>query len=94
MFGSPTTDTIIGITLNRKYPERADGSKNPDAFKAADEHGRHVIVSSEPTTYKKESWNLIPKNAALWVQKDGTAQIKHIDVPSQMMAKGATTEPG
>ena len=54
--------TTAGVTLNRKYPERSDGSKNPAAVKSREEHGGHVIVASEPSTYKASDWKLIKKN--------------------------------
>ena len=54
--------TNAGVTLNRKYPERSDGSENPAAVKAKEEHGGHVIVASEPSTYKESDWKLIKRN--------------------------------
>lgn len=56
---------VAGQTLNRKYPGRHDGTENPSAYKEASEHGRHLIVASEPTTYKAEDWHLMGRNTYL-----------------------------
>lgn len=64
--------TKAGVTLNRKYPDTADGRAegNARAWKQAEEHGKHVIVASEPSTYKEDAdWELIGKNH--WVKVDG-----------------------
>ncbi len=37
-----------------------------------DDHGKHVIVASEPSTYKIEEWKLVEKNHAILVEADGT----------------------
>ncbi|KAF2235858.1 N-terminal nucleophile aminohydrolase [Viridothelium virens] len=54
--------TTAGVKLNRKYPERSDGTENPIAMKREDEHGGHLIVASEPSTYKASDWTLIKRN--------------------------------
>ncbi|KZV87014.1 N-terminal nucleophile aminohydrolase [Exidia glandulosa HHB12029] len=56
--------TVAGVTLNRKYPGHPDlaAHEQPQADpapKAAKEHGNHVIIASEPTTYNENEWNLI-----------------------------------
>ena len=74
--------TTAGITLNRKYPDHPDGielsKQNRESRRDADEHGDHVIVASEPSTYKEEDWTLIGKNQALLVDTDGKAVIEDI----------------
>jgi len=80
------------VTLNRKYPDRPDGQVNPVAYKEPREHGSHVIVASEPSTYKREQWTLIPKNHCLLVDKDGTVEVFPIDVSAKLMAKATTTQ--
>jgi glutamine amidotransferase len=79
-----------GVTLNRKYPDNPNGEENPDACKRPEEHGKHMIVASEPTTYKKSEWNLIPKNCCCMVGKDGLHEIVQIklDVEQMAQAKG------
>jgi len=67
--------TTAGVTLNSKYPDRADGGSNPGASKEAKEHGSHVIVASEPSTYKEEDWELIRKNCCLTVESDGSVNV-------------------
>jgi len=59
--------TKAGVTLNRKYPGHPDFEGRPQALKAEEEHGDHVIVASEPTTFKKHDWELINKNECIMV---------------------------
>jgi len=61
--------TTAGVTLNRNYPGHPDGKEfdGGNAVKKSHEHGDHVIVASEPTTYKKEEWELIRKNECVMV---------------------------
>ncbi|MCJ1310456.1 hypothetical protein MMC25_004120 [Agyrium rufum] len=74
--------TTAGITLNRKYPDHPDGSENPHAQKDPSEHGSHVIVASEPSTYKKEEWELIEKNHCVLVGVDGKVRVEAIPMAS------------
>jgi glutamine amidotransferase len=83
-----------GVTLNRKYPDHPNGDDNPNAHKRPDEHGAHVIVASEPTTYKEQEWNLIPKNHCCIVGKDGLHEIEQIELASEHMAQARTTQHG
>jgi glutamine amidotransferase len=78
--------TKAGVTLNRKYPDTHEGGHNPNAVKDAEEHGQHVIVASEPTTYKQEEWDVIEKNHALLVGKDGTARVEKIEIDESLFA--------
>lgn len=61
-----------GVTLNRKYPDHADGEGNSKAKQPAEEHGKHLIVASEPTTYKDKEWILIDKNHFLKFDRNQT----------------------
>ncbi|OBT64470.1 hypothetical protein VE03_05355 [Pseudogymnoascus sp. 23342-1-I1] len=90
-----------GVTLNRKYPDEADGAggkwgkgkgemgthgvkaegRNPRAKKEVEEHGKHVIVASEPTTYKKVEWELIEKNHAIVVDGEGEVEFVEVTYP-------------
>jgi glutamine amidotransferase len=70
--------TSAGVTLNRKYPDGADGAKPDDATKDPEEHGAHLIVASEPTTYKDEEWNLISKNNGLLFTKGGKVEVQKL----------------
>jgi glutamine amidotransferase len=74
-----------GITLNRMYPDNADGSKNANASRNAEEHGSHVIVASEPTTYNAKEWELIKKNCAVLVDKKGGMRIEEMIVKGDMI---------
>lgn len=99
--------TSAGVTLNRKYPDHADGAEaphgkatkpvegthgekveghNPFMVKKAKDHGKHVIVASEPTTYKKVEWDLIEKNHAILVEADGNQSVRAITFDSNVQA--------
>jgi len=82
--------TSAGTTLNRKYPDLPSGGANPDATKKAADHGRHVIVASEPTTHRVEDWKLIEKNHALLVDAHGVCVLEDIEPPQQLLALAAT----
>lgn len=59
--------TKAGVTLNRKYPDNADGAARPNRYAGieASRHGDHLIVASEPSTYKESDWELIGRNQFL-----------------------------
>jgi glutamine amidotransferase len=74
--------TTAGITLNRKFPGDANGDPR-NAVKGnskehlkqrskekmeKEEHGLHVIVASEPTTFKPAEWTLLEKNHGMYTQ--------------------------
>ncbi|KYG41779.1 hypothetical protein M433DRAFT_27356 [Acidomyces richmondensis BFW] len=74
--------TKAGTTLNRKYPDHPDGIELPDRLcgtKNEKEHGDHLIVASEPSTYKSEDWRLIGKNQCVLYRPGGKLEVK--DVP-------------
>lgn len=73
--------TTAGVTLNRKYPDHPDGIEmDPQRAgrKDVEEHGQHVIVASEPSTYKDSEWHLISKNQCLMVDKDGKPVLENV----------------
>jgi len=39
-------------------------------MKTAAEHGKHVIIASEPTTFTEHEWELIPANSIVTVDKN------------------------
>ena len=63
-----------------------DGKDNPKAVKSPEEHGSHVIVASEPSTYVSKDWELIEKNHCLLVRKDGKAELHKIEYPEEWNA--------
>lgn len=67
--------TNAGVTMNRKYGGHADGEhvKNPDAALDDRQHGSHLIVASEPTTYRQQDWTLVERNHA--VMRDGEGKV-------------------
>jgi glutamine amidotransferase len=73
--------TKAGPTLNRKFPDHPDGKEvGKKAVKATLEHGKHVIVASEPNTYKADDWHLVPPNSFVLVGKDLNVAIEKIDL--------------
>lgn len=72
--------TKAGTTLNRKYPDNPDGiAQTNSATRIPEEkHGKHLIVASEPSTYKKEDWNLIKKNQLVMSDEDGNVSVAAI----------------
>lgn len=83
--------THAGVTLNRKYPDHPNGIENRQAFKKAEEHGKHIIVASEPTTYKQAEWDLIPKNHGVVVDVKGNMKIIPIEVEDILLTSAKTT---
>jgi len=73
--------TKAGTTLNRKNPDHPDGIDVPGRYsgKNVEDHGRHLIVASEPSTYKKEDWHLIGKNQCVLAESSGRFEVR--DVP-------------
>ena len=64
---------FAGRTLNHKFPGNPDADVvNEDAVKGGDEHGKHTIIASEPTTYDQSEWHLINANCLLTVDEEGT----------------------
>ncbi|KAG9244709.1 N-terminal nucleophile aminohydrolase [Calycina marina] len=77
------------------HPDGADGphgksnsdakddeqGKNLDTSKSRREHGNHVIIASEPTTYKNGEWTLIEKNRAVLVEDGSKVTVEAISYP-------------
>ena len=84
--------TVAGVTLNRKFPDHPDAGKDNEHVpsKTPHEHGKHVIVASEPTTYKTEDWTVIEKNHVLLVDAEGNRAVVKVDVPEEFMAQALT----
>ncbi|KAH6718389.1 N-terminal nucleophile aminohydrolase [Leptodontidium sp. MPI-SDFR-AT-0119] len=59
--------------------EDAEG-RNLHAKRSAKEHGKHVIVASEPSTYKDKEWILIGKNRVLLVDEGGDVKVDSLMV--------------
>ena len=58
--------------------EQSYEQPNKSSRKDEQEHGRHVIVASEPSTYIEEDWNIINKNQYLIVHKDGRFTLQNM----------------
>ncbi|THH26907.1 hypothetical protein EUX98_g7282 [Antrodiella citrinella] len=74
--------TKAGVKLNRKFPGHPDrdGDNGAQNLKATQEHGAHVIVCSEPTTYKASDWELVGKNECLMVGTDMVMRRENVNV--------------
>lgn len=72
--------TSAGTTLNRKYPDNPDGTHSASRFsgKAVEDHGKHIIIASEPSTYKADDWKLIPRNSLVTASDEYGVQITPI----------------
>lgn len=88
--------TMAGTTLNRKYQDHPDGEKvlNDASRKPREQHGKHLIVASEPSTYRAEDWHLIEKNKLLMVDDDGGVTIANIPYDHKWDAVDPTADPG
>lgn len=66
--------TVAGADLNRKFKGHPDegkpGAQLSEGSKEKDEHGKHVIIGSEPNTFKAEDWHLIAKDELVLVHQD------------------------
>lgn len=82
--------TKAGTTLNRKYPDNPDGAKTVGREIGIPEerHGKHLIVASEPSTYREEDWELIGKNQILIAGPDGVFEIENVPYGQGWDAEG------
>ena len=67
-----------GVTLNRKFPGHPNSAEESAKYKGhveAEKHGKHVIISSEPTTFDENEWSLIPRNTLVLVDAQGNLRI-------------------
>ncbi|CAF5039639.1 unnamed protein product [Rotaria sp. Silwood1] len=73
--------TTAGPTYNRKFPDHPDGeTPKQKSVRATHEHGKHVIVASEPSTYKTKDWHLVPPSSFVLVDKNFNVIIENIDL--------------
>ena len=85
--------TTAGTTLNRKYPDNPDGKPVASRFtgKATEDHGKHIIIASEPSTYKKSEWHLIPRNSMVTATAEQGVQVKEIEYKPEWNAEDPTS---
>ncbi|KAL8283521.1 hypothetical protein RQP46_005624 [Phenoliferia psychrophenolica] len=64
--------STAGPTLSSKYVDHPDApvENTSTKLKPKSEHGKHIIIASEPTTYRAEEWNLIEANHMVAVGMD------------------------
>lgn len=66
--------TTAGATLNRKFKGHPDegkpGAVTSEGSREKEEHGRHVIVASEPNTFNAEEWTLVRAGEMVIVGED------------------------
>jgi len=60
--------------------EKGVEGHNPKAKKGSEEHGKHVIVASEPTTYKESQWELIEKNRVVMVEDGADVKVEEVRI--------------
>lgn len=75
--------TTAGVSLNRKFPGHPDSAGSDNGrqnLKKAEEHGAHVIVASEPSTFDRKAWELIRKNECIMVGTDMIVQQQPVNV--------------
>lgn len=86
--------TVAGTTLNRKYPDNPDGEHSATRFvgKAVEDHGKHIIIASEPSTYKEDDWHLIPRNSLVVASTEHGVQVKPIAYKEEWNARDPTVE--
>ena len=70
-----------GKSANGKEAASGAEGHNPHAKKSAYEHGKHVIVASEPTTYKDKEWTLIEKNHCILVASGDDVILEELGYP-------------
>ncbi|KAF4555204.1 Glutamine amidotransferase domain-containing protein [Elsinoe fawcettii] len=82
---------MAGVTLNSRYPGHPDGENGNDSEgkKEAGEHGRHIIVASEPSTFKEEEWKLMEKNTILIAEETGDMRVKKITEEGNILVVGS-----
>lgn len=73
--------TSAGPTLNRKYPDNACGQDTAERFagRNVEGHGPHVVVASEPMTYRAEDWTLLGRNCCLMVGEQGGCVVRGVE---------------
>lgn len=59
-------------------PQAAEGH-NPYARRKSKDHGKHVIVASEPSTYRDQDWVLIEKNHIILVGPAGDIKLTKME---------------
>ena len=70
-----------GVTLNRKYADHPDGvtvKRDEERMARTESHGAHLIIASEPSTYKTADWQLIGKNQRIMADAEGTLLVEDI----------------
>jgi len=75
--------TTAGVVLNRKYPGHPNGANLESVGKVQfkeEEHGDHLIVASEPSTYDQKHWELVGKNECVYVGTDMKLVKEKLDV--------------
>lgn len=85
--------TTAGTTLNRKYEDHPDGVevKDDKERKPREDHGKHLIVASEPSTYREQDWKLIGRNQVLLADHHGNFTIEDIPCDKSWEAEDPNT---
>ncbi len=82
--------TTAGATLNRKFKGHPDegkpGAELSEGTKAKEEHGKHVIVGSEPNTFNADEWELIGRSETVVVGEDMSMVIRPLGLQGDQKA--------
>ena len=93
-YASPTSreppslyySTTAGPTLNRKYKGHPDKGvthkpvKVSEGSKDKEQHGKHVIVASEPCTYDAAEWELVKPGEMVLVERGDIVGLEQLGV--------------
>ncbi|KAJ3017439.1 hypothetical protein HKX48_003541 [Thoreauomyces humboldtii] len=82
--------TGAGATLNRKYEDHPDGASVKGGNASTDKHGKHVIIASEPNTYKEDDWHLVPRDSYVLVDEDMNVKVE--PMPKDLKYEVETSE--
>lgn len=77
------TDRVIQPHMWSHQEEHFTGGDTPivhQGSKDITQHGAHVIVASEPTTYNPSEWTLIGKNECVMVGMDGAVAREAMEI--------------
>lgn len=62
--------------------------RNPHAHRNSDDHGKHAIVASEPSTYRTQDWVLIEKNHMVLVGPTNDVRVSKMESGSGAGPRG------
>lgn len=58
--------------------------------RAVEDHGKHIIIASEPSTYKEKEWHLIPRNSLVVAGAEHGVEIRPVAYKPEWDAEDPT----